>query len=126
MRWPDPLKLSVHLCTIALLIAAPLLLSACSSGNSGMVCEGKVNTLSGQSLGNTEGKIIDRFTSFHVSMDKLKLESGELYSSDPQQYIPSAVTKEGWLAQRLSDTRFSVINSQQDRMITFSCPARAL
>ncbi|MCP1437791.1 hypothetical protein J3D56_001227 [Erwinia persicina] len=126
MRWLDPLKLSDLFPTTALLIAAPLLLSACSSGNSGMVCEGKVETLSGQVLGNTEGKIIDRFTSFHVTMDKLKLESGELYSSNPQQYIPSAVTREGWLAQRLSDTRFSVINAQQDRMITFSCPARAI
>jgi len=125
MRWLDPFKLSAFFPVCALPLAA-LLLTACSSGNGGMVCEGKVETLSGQALGNTEGEIIDRFTSFHVAMKKLKLESGTLYSSDPQQYIPSAITSEGWLAQRLSDTRFSVINAQQDRMITFSCPARTI
>lgn len=126
MRWLDPLKFTALLPALILTVAAPLMLTACSSGNSGMTCEGRVETLNGQVLGNTEGKIVDRFTSFHVTMDKLRLESGELYSSDPQQYIPSAVTKEGWLAQRLSDTRFSVINAPQDRMITFSCPARAI
>lgn len=126
MRWLDPLKTFALFPAVALTVAAPLLLTACSSGNGGMICEGKVETLNGQVLGNTEGKIVDRFTSFRVTMDKLRLESGELYSRDPQQYIPSAVTKEGWLAQRLSDTRFSVINAPQNRMITFSCPARAI
>lgn len=126
MRWLDPLKISAFFPAIVLTVAAPLLLTACSSGNSGMICQGKVETLNGQALGNTQGKIIDRFTSFRVTMDKLRLDSGELYSSDPQQYIPSAVTKEGWLAQRLSDTRFSVINAPQNKVITFSCPARAI
>ena len=108
------------------LIASLVLLSGCSSREKGTLCEGKVQTLSGQPLGNTEGEIIDHFTSFRVRMDKLQLESGALHSSDPQKYIPSAVTKEGWLAQRLSDTRFSVINAPQDKVITFSCPSRTL
>jgi len=108
------------------LLASLFLLSGCSSREKGTLCEGKVQTLAGQSLGNTEGEIIDHFTSFRVRMDKLQLESGALQSADPQKYIPSAVTKEGWLAQRLSDTRFSVINAPQDKMITFSCPFRTL
>lgn len=103
-----------------------LMLTGCSSGKGGMHCEGKTETLTGQSLGVTDGEIIDRFTSFKVMMDKLELESGSLWSADPQKYVPSAVTKEGWMAQRLSDTRFSVINARQDKVITFSCPARAI
>jgi len=125
MRWQDR-KLSSSLSALAVLFLACQLLTGCSSGEKGMACEGKMETLSGQALGNTQGRIVDRFTSFRIAMDKLQLESGPLYSSNPQQYIPSAVTREGWLAQRLSDTRFSVINAPQDRMITFSCPARAI
>ncbi|WP_428945523.1 hypothetical protein ACQK5W_05565 [Pantoea sp. FN060301] len=91
-----------------------------------MPCHGRVETLSGKQQGLVEGTIVDRFTSFRVSMPDITLESGLLYSSDRQRYLPSAVTHEGWLAQRLSDTRFSVINAPQDKMITFSCPARAI
>ncbi len=108
------------------LIASLALLSGCSSQEKGTLCAGNVQTLTGQPLGNTEGEITDRFTSFRVRMDRLQLESGALYSSDPQKYFPSAVTREGWLAQRLSDTRFSVINAPQDKVITFNCPSRTL
>ncbi|MGE9553703.1 hypothetical protein ACQPT2_21500 [Erwinia amylovora] len=127
MYWQDS-KLSgrTSLLLLPALAALVMLLSACSSGEKGMPCEGKVQTLSGQPLGNVEGTIVDRFTSFSVTLPDLRLESGPLHSSDRQHYIPSAVNREGWLAQRLSDTRFSVINAPQDKMITFSCPARAL
>ncbi|WP_158783782.1 hypothetical protein [Pantoea sp. BAV 3049] len=123
MSWQDG-KSSVLF--FPLFMAITLLLSACSSGEKGMTCEGKIQTLTGQPLGNIEGTIVDRFTSFSVASSGLKLESGPLQSSDRQQYIPSAVSREGWLAQRLSDTRFSIINAPQDKMITFSCPSRSL
>lgn len=106
--------------------AAIVLVTACSSGNKGMPCHGRMETLSGEPKGLVEGTIIDRFTSFRVNMPDVTLESGPLHSNDRQRYLPSAVTREGWLAQRLSDTRFSVINAPQDKMIVFSCPARAI
>lgn len=110
------------------ILLALMLLSGCSSDNHSMACHGKMETLAGAPLGNVEGRVTDRFTSFRLTLSQpeLALESGPLRSSDPRQYIPSAVTKEGWLAQRLSDTRFSVIGAPQDRMIILSCPARAL
>ncbi|MCX8957088.1 hypothetical protein EHW66_09995 [Erwinia psidii] len=103
-----------------------LLSGGCTSEQKSMVCEGKIQTLSGQSQGNIRGKIVDLFRSFSVETDDLQLESGPLQSSDQQKYIPSAVTREGWLLQRISDTQFSAINAPQDKMITFSCPSRAL
>jgi len=111
---------------LTLLVMMTLLLIACSTKEKGMICEGHVQTLSGQPQGKIEGKIIDRFTSFSVTLADQQLESGPLQSADRQQYIPSAVTREGWLAQRLSDNRFSVINAPQDKMITFNCPSRTL
>ena len=121
-----PRETSILFALTGTLFASLVLLSGCSSAEKGTLCEGNVQTLSGESLGNTEGEIIDRFTSFQVRMDRLRLESGALHSSDPQRYVPSAVTEGGWLAQRLSDTRFSVINAPQDKVITFSCPSRTL
>lgn len=123
MRWQHGKKsvLSVVLSLVTLLI-----LAGCSSGKKSMVCEGKVQTLSGQNKGTVSGKIVDLFSSFSVETDDLHLESGPLQSFDRQKYIPSAVTREGWLVQRLSDTRFSIINAPQDMMITFSCPSRTL
>ncbi|MFC0142151.1 hypothetical protein ACFFJN_19580 [Erwinia mallotivora] len=123
MRWQHGKKsvLSVVLSLVTLLI-----LAGCSSGKKSMVCEGKVQTLSGQNKGTVSGKIVDLFSSFSVETDDLRLESGPLQSSDRQKYIPSAVTREGWLVQRLSDTRFSIINAPQDMMITFCCPSRTL
>lgn len=109
-----------------LVAAAILLLMACSSGNQGMICQGKVQTLDGRDVSVVEGKIIDRYASFSVSLPDLKLESGTLHSSDRRQYVPSAVTKEGWLAMRLSDTRFMVVNAPLDKVITFDCPARLI
>ncbi|WP_034913203.1 MULTISPECIES: hypothetical protein [Erwinia] len=105
-----------------------LLLAGCASDDKGMACQGKMETLTGQALGNIEGTVTDRFTSFSVDVDEpeLSLESGLLQSNDRERYFPSAVTREGWLAQRLSDTRFSVINAPQDKMIVFSCPSRAI
>lgn len=74
-------------------------------------------------MGTVQGRIVDHFNSFSVMLADLTLESGALYSSDHARYIPSAVTRDGWLLQRISDRQFSMINSPQDQMITFSCPA---
>lgn len=106
--------------------AALVMLTACSGGERGMVCQGNLQTLEGRPLGNLEGKIVDRFTSFGVTLPKSVVESGPLHSADRQQYVPSAVTKEGWLAMRLSDTRFMIVNAPQDKVYTFSCPSRAI
>lgn len=108
-------------------VAATLaVLTACSTGEQGMVCQGNLQTLDGRSLGNLEGKIVDRFTSFSVTLPESVVESGLLHSADRQQYVPSAVTKEGWLAMRLSDTRFMVVHAPQDKVYTFSCPSRSI
>ncbi|WP_249168423.1 hypothetical protein [Erwinia sp. E602] len=105
-----------------LLCAALLLLAGCAGKYQGTTCNGEVTTLSGQPLGTVEGKIIDRVSAFSVTLPDRTLDSGPLWSGDRQLYIPSAVTRDGWLAQRVSDTRFSIINSPQDRAITFTCP----
>lgn len=100
-----------------------LLIAACSSGNKGAECNGQRQSLQGQPLGTVQGRIIDRFSSFSVTLPEMTLDSGTLHSSNPERYIPSAVTREGWLVQRISDRQFSIINSPQNQMITFSCPA---
>ncbi|MFK8258471.1 hypothetical protein ACFL9S_11870 [Erwinia sp. AnSW2-5] len=99
-----------------------LLLAACSSDYKGQQCPGEIQTLSGQSQGVTQAMIIDRFSSFSVALPDLKLDSGPLQSSDRQLYIPSATTQDGWLAQRISDHRFAIINAPKDQAITFTCP----
>jgi len=106
--------------------AALVLLTACSGGEQGMICQGNLQTLDGRNLGDLEGKIVDRFTSFSVTLPEKVVESGPLHSADRQQYVPAAVTKEGWLAMRLSDTRFMVVNAPQDKVFTFSCPSRSI
>jgi|GEM_PF-3294820 len=104
-------------------VAMVLLLTACSSGNKGIACNGQRQSLEGQPLDNIQGFIVDRFTSFSVTLPDQKIESGALQSSNRELYIPSSVTQDGWLAQRISDRQFSIINSPQDQMITFNCPA---
>lgn len=99
-----------------------LLLTACSGTQPGQQCNGQRETLSGQPLGATQGRVVDRFTSFSVILPELSLDSGPLHSTDHQLYVPSAVTADGWLAQRVSDQRFSIINAPQNLMITFICP----
>lgn len=99
-----------------------LLLAACASEDKGRPCSGLRQTLEGQPLDSVQGFIIDRFTSFSVTLPGLTLDSGTLQSSNPELYIPSAVTPDGWLAQRISDRQFSVIHAGQNQMITFSCP----
>lgn len=108
------------------LIIALAVLTACSSGERGMICQGEVQTLDGKTLSKVEGKIVDRYASFSVTLPDLKLESGVLHSADRRLYVPSAVTPEGWLAMRLSDTRFMVVNAPQDKVVTFNCPVRAI
>lgn len=105
-----------------LLPSLVFLLAACSSDYKGQSCPGEIQTLSGQPKGVTQAMIIDRFSSFSVELPDLRLDSGPLLSSDRQLYIPSATTPDGWLAQRISDHRFAIINAPQDQAITFTCP----
>ncbi|MFH8134260.1 hypothetical protein ABU178_08760 [Pantoea osteomyelitidis] len=99
-----------------------LLLAGCSSAPKGVTCPGEVATIYGQSLGSTQGRIYDLVRSFSVSRDEVKVESGTLTSLDRFRYIPSAVTREGYYAQRLSDKQFRLINPYQNTMITWTCP----
>lgn len=107
-------------------IAAFALLAGCSSGEPAMVCQGQLQTLDGRMLSNLDGEIVDRFSSFRVTLPDGVVESGPLHSADRQKYVPSAVTQGGWLALRLSDTRFMVVNAPQDKVFTFSCPSRSI
>ncbi|WP_455811778.1 hypothetical protein [Pseudomonas graminis] len=115
--FPSPLR-AIRLMP-ALLV---LLLAACSSDYKGQACPGEIQTLSGQPQGIVQAMIIDRFSSFSVELPDFKLDSGPLQSSDRQLYIPSATTPDGWLAQRISDHRFAIINAPKDQAITFTCP----
>jgi len=98
------------------------LLSGCSSSPKGVECPGDVSTIYGQSLGQTQGTVFDLVTAFSVSRDGVNVQSGPLQSLDRFQYVPSAVTSEGYYAQRLSDKQFRLINPYQDTMITWTCP----
>lgn len=99
-----------------------LLLDACASQYRGVECRGEIKTLAGQPLGVTQALIIDRFTSFSVAMPKMTVESGPLKSTDRHKYIPSAVTREGYLAQRVSDHKFSIINAPENKWVPYTCP----
>ncbi len=106
-------------------ISAPailLLISGCSSHYRGVQCQGDIKSLAGQPLGATSALIEDRYNSFSVAMPQEKVESGTLQSADRSLYIPSAVTTEGYLAQRVSDKKFTLIDSRKDRWITYTCP----
>lgn len=105
-----------------LLLTGVLAISACSSHYQGKACQGNVRSLSGQPLGTTRALIIDKFNSFQVQMPEKEIDSGRLFSADHTKYVPSAVTQEGFLAQRLSDNRFSIINAPQDQWISYTCP----
>ena len=105
-----------------LLPSLVFLLAACSSDYKGQSCPGEIQTLTGQPQGATQAMIIDRFSSFSVELPDLRLDSGPLQSNDRQLYIPSATTPDGWLAQRISDHRFAIINAPKDQAITFTCP----
>lgn len=99
----------------------PFLLAACSSGQQGVECPGKVATIYGQETAATRATVFDLVSSFSVADDDVKVESGPLHSTDRTRYIPAAVTKEGYLAQRISDRQFRLIDPQQDKMITWTC-----
>ncbi|WP_238938991.1 hypothetical protein [Mixta mediterraneensis] len=99
-----------------------LLLTGCASGPQGVDCLGEVTTLYGQPLGQTHGLIFDLVSSFSVSKKDVTVQSGTLKSLDRFRYVPSAVTREGYYAQRLSDKQFRLINPYQDTQITWTCP----
>ncbi|WP_437612097.1 hypothetical protein [Erwinia sp. V71] len=103
------------------IIASVLVLAGCTSDYQGTECTGQVESLSGVPLGQTQALIIDRFNSFSVTTAQGTIHSGTLHSSDRRLYFPSAVTREGYLAQRLSAHRFCLINSPQDQMVTYTC-----
>ncbi|WP_173636171.1 hypothetical protein [Paramixta manurensis] len=104
-----------------LVVIGVVLLAACSSSPKGVVCAGEVATIYGQRMGATTGTIFDLVNAFSVSKDDVTVESGPLRSTDRFHYTPAAVTKEGYLAQRLSDKQFRLIDPQQNTMITYTC-----
>ncbi|HAI05712.1 hypothetical protein FHW04_000045 [Pantoea sp. AN62] len=99
-----------------------ILMTGCSSGPKGVECPGEVSTIYGQSMGQTQGVIFDLVSSFSVSRDDVRVDSGPLQSLDRFRYVPSAVTREGYYAQRLSDKQFRLINPYQNTQITWTCP----
>ena len=99
-----------------------LLLAGCSSTPKGVDCPGEVATIYGQSMGQTQARIFDLVNAFTVTRDGVAVKSGTLHSSDRFQYVPSAVTPEGFTSQRLSDKQFRLINPYQNTMITWTCP----
>ncbi|WP_370421470.1 hypothetical protein AB9Q29_014035 [Pantoea vagans] len=105
--------------SILILIA---MVTGCSSGPKGVECPGEVSTIYGQSMGQTQGVIFDLVNSFTVTRDNVSVNSGPLQSLDRFRYAPSAVTREGYYAQRLSDKQFRLINPYQDTQITWTCP----
>jgi hypothetical protein len=105
--------------SIFILIA---MMTGCSSGPKGVECPGEVSTIYGQSMGQTQGVIFDLVNSFTVTRENVSVQSGPLQSLDRFKYVPSAVTREGYYAQRLSDKQFRLINPYQDTQITWTCP----
>ncbi|HCX00715.1 hypothetical protein [Pantoea piersonii] len=98
------------------------LLAGCASGPKGVDCPGEVSTIYGQPMGQTRATIFDLVNAFTISRDGVKVQSGTLQSLDRFKYVPSAVTPEGYYAQRLSDKQFRLINPHEDTMITWTCP----
>ncbi len=99
-----------------------MLLAGCSSTPKGVDCPGEVATIYGQSMGTTQARIFDLVNAFSVTRDGVTVQSGALHSSDRFRYVPSAVTAEGFYAQRLTNNQFRLINPYQNTMITWTCP----
>lgn len=97
-----------------------LLIAGCSSPQ-GMNCLGEVKTLPGHPIGKTSAMIVDNTVAFSVLMPKQRIESGLLHSADSSRYVPSAVTKEGYLAQRLSGNRFCIIDPKKNEYTIYQC-----
>mgnify|MGYP000938735654 FL=1 len=102
-------------------LAGTIVLAGCSSDYQGQQCVGYVESLSGQPLGQTQAMVIDRFSSFTVTTSQTRIDSGTLKTTDRTRYLPSSVTREGYLAQRLSDERFCLIDSPNNQMVTYIC-----
>jgi hypothetical protein len=98
-----------------------LILSGCASGPKGVECPGEVSSIYGQAMGKTQGTIFDLVNAFTVTKDDVTVKSGTLQSLDRFKYVPSAVTREGYYAQRLSDKQFRLINPYQNTEITWTC-----
>lgn len=98
-----------------------LLLTAGCSSPQGMNCQGKVKTLPGHPIGMISAVIVDNTVAFSVLMPKQRIESGLLHSADSSRYVPSAITKEGYLAQRLSGNRFCIINPEKNEYTIYQC-----
>lgn len=98
------------------------LLAGCASGPKGVECAGEVSSIYGQPMGHTQATIFDLVSAFTVSRDGVNVQSGTLQSQDRFKYVPSAVTAEGYYAQRLSDKQFRLINPHENTMITWTCP----
>ncbi len=97
------------------------LLAGCASGPKGVECSGEVSNIYGQPMGQTRATIFDLVSAFTISRDGARVQSGILQSLNRFKYVPSAVTPEGFYAQRLSDKQFRLINPHEDTMITWTC-----
>ncbi len=97
-------------------------IAGCSSSPKGRWCEGEVSTLQGEPRGRTAAWIADQDTHFTLTRDKISIDSGLLTSSDPGRYLPSAVTLQGYYAQRLTADRFRLIDAPLNLMVTWQCP----
>ncbi|MGK2889231.1 MAG: hypothetical protein ACSLEN_09255 [Candidatus Malihini olakiniferum] len=58
---------------------------------------------------------------FSVLMPKQRIESSLLHSANSSRYVPSAVIKEGYLAQHLSDNTFCIINLERNEYTMYHC-----
>ncbi len=107
-----------------LLIAALLILvSGCASRPQGRLCNGDVASLEGKNLGKTTAWIFDQVTHFTITKQSVRIDSGQLSTSNSLLYLASSVTPQGYYAQRLGNNRFRLINAPQNLMITWTCPA---
>lgn len=110
----------MNYCALLPISVLVLLTTGCSSPQ-GMQCQGEVKTLPGHPIGITSAVIVDNTVAFSVLMQKQRIESGLLHSADSSRYVPSAVTKEGYLAQRLSASTFCIINPERNEYTIYHC-----
>lgn len=108
------------------LVSIVLLLTGCSHHPYGRLCSGEVASLSGKVIGYSQAWIFDEIQRFSMTRDGVTVKSGELKTTNPKLYVPSATTQEGFMAQRLSPDRFRLIDASKDTMITWSCPVTAV
>ncbi|WP_241648777.1 hypothetical protein [Rosenbergiella collisarenosi] len=110
---------------IIYLIPIALSVTGCSHKPYGRLCSGEVSTLTGQVTGHSQAWVFDEIQRFTITKGDTTVHSGYLHSTNPALYVPSTTTKDGFLAQRLSNDRFRLADAHQDSMVTWTCPVSA-